>query len=61
MFKRHKTDAFDLTSLAFEAWGRYGLLLGSGMAAAFGQVLLALLFLVLAVGLFLRVWRRRRR
>jgi hypothetical protein len=39
---------------------RYSLLSGAGIAAALGQFLLAALFVVLAIGLFLRVWRKRR-
>jgi hypothetical protein len=39
---------------------RFGLVTGAGVAAAFGQFLLALLLVTLATALFLRVWRKRR-
>lgn len=51
---------FEVAFGVLDALLRLGLLTGSGIAAAFGQFLLAAVLLALAFGLFLRVWRRRR-
>jgi len=46
---------------ALEIWLQIGLASGAGIAAAFGRWLLAVLLIVLVAGLFLRMWRIKRR
>ena len=43
-----------------DIWLRYSLLAGAGVAAAVGQFMLAYILVVVAIGLFLRVWRAKR-
>jgi hypothetical protein len=42
-----------------ELAARLGLIGGAAFAAAIGQVLLALILAAIALGLFLRVWRKK--
>ena len=46
---------------ALEILLRFGVVTGAGIAAALGQFVLAVVLLFVATGLFLRMWRLRRR
>lgn len=54
------SETMEVVSSAANVWIQYAMLGGSGVAAAFGQFLLAIVLLAVAAGLFLRVWRRRK-
>ncbi len=50
---------FEGTGYLLEAAVRLGLVSGATVAALLGQVVLAVVLAVLAVGMFLRLWRGR--
>lgn len=51
--------ALEGAGYAVEVAVRFGLLCSAAVAAFFGQVVLAMLLAAIAVGMFLRLWRRK--